>query len=187
MGQLQCQVLTAWQLHAFASDAGSVLFPFVRLVGYTDPPVGIQSRESFEPGFVIVAATSGMCCGSNACNADLAISLYCSQKDTYGYLNGHLLRCKRHSSRPRPFQQKKLLAMATTNMNTRRGTIALANTTVLALAQQVLNGNERTRHESYGSLWRLVQSSQKLQLSVYETLVKQQLLQRPNPPSSCQL
>ena len=60
----------------------------------------------------------------------------------------------------------------------RRGTIALANTTVLALAHQILNGNERTRHQSYGSLWRLVQSSSKLQLSVFDTLVRQELLQQ---------
>jgi hypothetical protein len=60
----------------------------------------------------------------------------------------------------------------------RRGTIALANTTVLALGQQILNGDERTRHESYGSLWRLVQSSQKLQVTVFDTLVKQKLLQK---------
>ena len=55
-------------------------------------------------------------------------------------------------------------------MPARRGTIALANSTVIALVQQVANGGDRMRHEAYGSLWRLVRSSNKLQLSVFDSL-----------------
>jgi hypothetical protein len=48
---------------------------------------------------------------------------------------------------------------------------------VNALVQQVRGGDDRARHEAYGSLWRLVRSSKKLQLSVFDTLQRQRLLE----------
>ena len=77
-----------------------------------------------------------------------------------------------------PLPYRSPTTAASSHDISRRGTMALVNTTVLALAQQVSTGNERTRHESYGSLWRLVKSSQKLQLSVFDTLVQQTLFRK---------